>query len=89
MGFDLCNRILKIQESIRSPLRVHQDSNSQSGGSLGSVEVHSFTPSHILRSMKCDSWASLLACTFASPCLGHKPKARVVTIMHDDVGANS
>jgi hypothetical protein len=29
--------------------------------------------------MKCDSRASLLARTFASPCLGHKPKARVVT----------
>jgi hypothetical protein len=30
--------------------------------------------------MKCDSRASLLAHTFASPCLGHKPKARVVTL---------
>jgi hypothetical protein len=30
--------------------------------------------------MKCDSWASFLACTFASPCLGHEPKARVATI---------
>jgi len=27
--------------------------------------------------MKCDFWASLLVCTFASPCLGHEPKARV------------
>jgi hypothetical protein len=29
--------------------------------------------------MKCDSWASDLAHTFANPCLCHKPKARVVT----------
>jgi len=27
--------------------------------------------------MKCDSQASLLVRTFASPCLGYKPKARV------------
>jgi hypothetical protein len=30
--------------------------------------------------MKCDSWASLLARTFASPCLGYEPKAKVATI---------
>ncbi len=30
--------------------------------------------------MKCDSWASLSACTFASPCFSHKPKARVAII---------
>jgi hypothetical protein len=29
--------------------------------------------------MKCDSRASFLARTFASPCLGHKSKAKVVT----------
>jgi hypothetical protein len=29
--------------------------------------------------MKCDSQASLLAHTFASPCLGHKPKVKVAT----------
>jgi hypothetical protein len=29
--------------------------------------------------MKCDSLASHLAYTFASLCLGYKPKARVVT----------
>jgi hypothetical protein len=43
------------------------------------VKVHSLTLSHILGRMKCDSRASLLACTFASPCFGHKPKVRVVT----------
>jgi hypothetical protein len=31
--------------------------------------------------MKCDSQASLLARTFASPCFGHEPKARVVTTL--------
>jgi len=44
-----------------------------------SVEVHSFTFSYILRSMKCDSQVSLLACTFASPCFGCEPKTRVAT----------
>jgi hypothetical protein len=69
MGFDPCNCSLKIW-----------DSNSQNGSSFGSVSVHSFTLSYTLRSMKCDSRASLLARTLASSCLGHKPKARVATI---------
>jgi hypothetical protein len=29
--------------------------------------------------MQCASWGSLLACNLVSPCLGRKPKARVVT----------
>jgi hypothetical protein len=58
---------------------IHGDFNSQSENSLGSVEVHSLTLSYIHGSMKCDSWASFLACAFASPCLGHEPKARVAT----------
>ncbi len=49
------------------------------GNSLGSVGVHSFTFSHIFGNMKCDSRASLLARTFASPCLGCEPKTRVAT----------
>ncbi len=36
MGFDPCNLVLKIQESI-------WDSNSHNGSSLGSVKVHSLT----------------------------------------------
>jgi hypothetical protein len=32
--------------------------------------------------MGCDSRASFLACTFASPCLGCKPKARVMTMIN-------
>ncbi len=47
--------------------------------SFGSMRDHSFTLSCILENMKCDSWASLLAHPFASPCLGCKPKARVTT----------
>jgi len=43
--------------------------------------VHSFTLSHTPGRMKCDSWASFLACTFTSPCLGHKPKAKVATLI--------
>jgi hypothetical protein len=43
------------------------------------VEVQSLTLSYTPGNMKCDSQASFLACTFASPCLGHKPKVRVVT----------
>jgi len=58
---------------------VHWESNSQSGSSRGSVKVHFLTLSYIPRNMKCDSWASLLAQTFASPFLGCKPKARVAT----------
>jgi len=60
-------------------LGVRRDYNSQSGSSFRSVEVHSLTLSPTPRSMKCDSQASLLARTFASPCLGHKPKVRVAT----------
>ncbi len=59
---------------------IHGDSNSQSGSSLRSVGVHSLTLSYIPGSAKCDSWASFLARTFVSPCLGNKPKARVATI---------
>jgi hypothetical protein len=72
MGFGPFNCFLKIQESMRSP-------NSQSGSSLGTVRVHSLTLSYISRGMRCDSWAYLLARTFANPCLGCEPKARVAT----------
>jgi len=33
--------------------------------------------------MKCESWASLLARTFVSPCLGRKPKVRVATTFYE------
>ncbi len=63
-------------------LEVHWDSNSQSESSFGSVRVHSFTLSYTLGSMKCDSRASFLACTFVSPCFGYEPKVKVVTWHH-------
>jgi hypothetical protein len=44
MGFDLYNRSLKIQESIKTPTP-----------SLGIVGVHSLTLFYIPDSMKCDS----------------------------------
>jgi hypothetical protein len=72
------NRSLNILESIETP-------TPKVGTHLG---VWRFIPSHfptfphscIPRNMKCDSWVSLLARTFTSPCLGHEPKARVATI---------
>jgi hypothetical protein len=66
-------------KSFSENSKIHWDSNSQNESPLGGVWVHSFTLSYISGSMKCDSWASLLACTFASLYLGHKPKARIVT----------
>jgi hypothetical protein len=48
---------------------------------LGMWGVHSLTLSYTVGNMKCDSRASLLACTFVSPCLSHKPKARVTTCL--------
>jgi hypothetical protein len=65
--------------------RVHWDSNSQSESSFGTVEVHFLTLSYIFGSMKCNSRASLLACTFASTYLGCEPKVRattIITILH-------
>jgi hypothetical protein len=75
MSFDPYNCFMKIWES-----RVHRDSNSQSRSSLGSVQVHSLTLFCTPGSMKCDSRASLLARSLASPYLGREPKARVVTL---------
>jgi len=43
------------------------------------VEVHSLTLSYTPGSMRCDSRASLLAHTFASPYFHREPKARVAT----------
>jgi hypothetical protein len=68
MSFDLCNCSLKIR-----------DSNFQNENQLGSVWVHSITPSYTFGSMKCDFWASLSARTFVRPCFGCKPKVKVIT----------
>jgi hypothetical protein len=74
MSFDL----LKL---LSENSGIHWDSNSQSGSSLGSVKVHSFTLFYTLKKMKCDYRASFLAHTFTSLCIGHEPKARVPTPM--------
>jgi len=73
MGFDPYNCTLKVRESIETP-------TPKMGAHLG---VWGFIPcfSHTLESMKCDSRASLLACTFANPCLRCEPKAKVMTIV--------
>ncbi len=63
---------------------VHWASNSQNENPLGSVWVHSLTPSYIHGSIKCDFWASFLACIIGSPCIGHEPKAKVTTFMAFD-----
>jgi hypothetical protein len=70
MGFDLCNRPLKIQKSIKNP-------TPKVGAHLG---VWGFIPS-LLHSQEHEMWFldSLLLRTFASPCFGWKPKAKVTT----------
>jgi hypothetical protein len=50
------------------------------------LSVDSFILSYTPKSMRCDSQASLLAHTLASPCLGHEPKAKVATIKGDREG---
>jgi hypothetical protein len=72
MSFDPYNYPLKIQEFIETPI-------PKEGAHLGVWGVHSLTLSYIHESMKCDSWASLLARTFTSLCLGREPKAKVAT----------
>ncbi len=74
------NRFWPLQ-SLSKDSEVHEDSNSQSGNSLGSVRVPSRTLSYTPKNMRCDSWVALLARTLASLCLGCKLKARVATSM--------
>ncbi len=72
MIFYLCNCALHIQKSIEIP-------TPKVGAHLGVWGfILSFFYSH--GSIKCDSWASILADTFASPCFCHKPKVKVATI---------
>jgi hypothetical protein len=63
MSFDPYNHSLNIQESIWTP--------------TPKVRAHLGVWGFIPESMRCDSRASFLACTLASPCFGHGPKARV------------
>ncbi len=74
MGFDPCNRALKIQESIGTP-------TPKVGISfVGSVRVYSLTLSCTPKSMRHDSRASFLDYNLATPYFGREPKARVTTI---------
>jgi hypothetical protein len=66
MGFDLYKRALKIR-----------DSNSQSGSSLGNVDVHSFPFSYIPENMKCDSWAHSWLALLQALILVASPKLRL------------
>jgi hypothetical protein len=73
MNFFPCNFSLKIWKSIKIPtpkVGAHL-------GVWGFIPSFSYTPDN----MKYDSWASLLANTFASLCLGYEPKAKVATLI--------
>ncbi len=71
MGFDPYNYSLKIRKSTESPTPKVK--------LLRSVKVHSLTLFCTPRGMRCDFWASLLACTLPNLNLGHEPKVRVAT----------
>jgi len=72
MGFDPCNYFMKIQESIGTP-------TPKMGAHLG---VWGFIPSHFPTLP--GAWDVTprlpLGPHPCSPCLGHKPKAKVATI---------
>jgi hypothetical protein len=70
---------------LSKSLGVHWDSNSQNGNSLGNVRVHSLTLSYTPGSTRCDSRASPLARTLASPCFDCEPTSRVVTLYITDL----
>jgi hypothetical protein len=74
MGFDPYNCFLTIRESIETP-------TPKMGVHLGVWRFNSHTLSYFQppMSMKCDSRASLLARTFASPYIGREPKVKVAT----------
>ncbi len=74
MSFNSCNYPLNIQESIGTPI-------PKVGAHLG---VWGSFPHTFLHSREHEMWlpGSLLARTFASPCLGRKPKAKVAAMKH-------
>jgi hypothetical protein len=74
MGFDPYNCSLKIRESIGTL-------TPKVGVHLG---VWSSFPHTLPHSQENEMWLPgfLLACTFASPCLGREPKAKVATNTH-------
>jgi hypothetical protein len=78
MGFDPCNRPLKIRESI-------WDSNTQNENSLGSARVHALTLFCIPRNTRCESWVSFLAITLQTLALVTNPRLglRHTMLVHD------
>jgi hypothetical protein len=70
MSFDPFNHFLKIWKSIGTQ-------TPKVGAHLG---VCGFipSPSYVLWSIKCDSWASLSACTFVSPYFSCELKVKIV-----------
>jgi hypothetical protein len=72
MGFDPYNHALKSWESI-------WDSNSHNGSSFESARVHSLTFLALPRACEVTPGPSSWPATLHPPCLGHEPKARVVT----------
>ncbi len=65
-------------QRFRNPLRVQLpkwELTWEGGGSFLHTLPHS-------QEHECDFQASLLACTFASPCLGHEPKIKVTALEH-------
>jgi hypothetical protein len=74
MGFDPCNRALKIWESI-------WDSNSQHGSSFGSVRVPSLTLFALPGACDVTPGSPSLARNLATLRLGREPKVRVATLM--------
>jgi hypothetical protein len=78
MDFDPYNQFLKFRKSVVTP-------TPKVGAHLGVwrfIPSQSPTLSHTLGSMECDSRASFLARTFASPCFDCEPKIRVMTFFH-------
>jgi hypothetical protein len=74
MGFDPYDCTLNIQESIGTP-------TPKVGVPLGVWGVYSLTLFCTPENMRHDSWLPFLACNLATLCLGHKPNARVATVL--------
>jgi hypothetical protein len=73
MGFNHCNRVLKIQESIWA-------SNSHNGSSPKSVKVHSLTFFALLGVSDVTPKSSFLPTILQPFALVASPKSRVVTL---------
>jgi len=61
-------------QSFSKYSKIHHDSNSQHGSSLGNVRVHSLTFSYTSGSMKCDSHAPSWFATLQASALVSNPR---------------